>query len=164
MKSFTDTAGRKWCLAVNVSAVRRCRALVDVDLYGLVGDGLNKLGDLLGDPCQLVDVLWVLTRGVPDNPDATDEEFGASLGGDALGAATDAFLAELTDFFPDPRVRAGLKAVIAKGRTVAGLLAEHMESQVDAIDPASEARRLIGSSGNSPVSSASTPAPSPSAN
>lgn len=32
MKSFTDNAGRIWTVAVNVAAIKRVRAICDVDL------------------------------------------------------------------------------------------------------------------------------------
>ena len=46
----------------------------------------------------------------------------------------------------------------AAGRVRDNLL-EHLDRKLVAIDPATEARRLIGSSSISPASSGSTPAP-----
>ena len=36
MKSFTDNAGRIWTVAVNVAAIKRVRAICDVDLNAIV--------------------------------------------------------------------------------------------------------------------------------
>lgn len=163
MKTFKDNAGRTWTVAVNVAAVKRCRALVGVDLYGLVDDGFAGLGKLLNDPVTLVDVLYVLCKDEADKQGITDEDFGRAMAGDALGAAADAFVEEFTDFFPDPRVRAGLKGVVEKGRAVAALVLEESARRIERVDPASEARRLTASSGGAPASSASTPGRSPSA-
>lgn len=163
MKAFKDNAGRTWLVSINVAAVKRCRALCDVDLYGLVDDKFEGLSRLLGDPVSLVDVLYCLCKDEADKLGITDEDFGRGMGGDSLAVASDAFLEELTDFFPDPRVRAGLRKVLAAGRTVRDRLLDHLDLKLDGIDPDAEARRLIASSGNSPASSASTPAPSRSA-
>jgi hypothetical protein len=175
MKTFRDATGREWAVIIHVAAVKRCRALVGVDLYGLVDEGFEKLAKLLGDPVQLVDVLYVLCKQEADDRHLTDEDFGRSLGGDALQHATDAFLAELVDFFPDPRVRAGLQRVITAGRTVRDRMLDLMTDRLAEIDPEAEAARLLGvaasgpprsngSSGGLRESSASTPDPSPSAN
>ena len=39
MRTFTDNAGRTWTIQVNVTAVKRVRGLVGIDLYKLVDDG-----------------------------------------------------------------------------------------------------------------------------
>lgn len=163
MHVFRDNAGRSWPVAINVAAVRSCRGLLGLDLYGLVDDQFAGLGALLGDPCRLVDVLYVLCRDEAARLGVSDEDFGRAMAGDALEHAADAFLAELADFFPNPRVRAGLRQVVEKGRRVRDLMLDHAESLLAGLDPDSEARRLIASSGGSRGSSASTPAPSPSA-
>jgi transposase-like protein len=65
---------------------------------------------------------------------------------------------------PDARARASLTKVLSAGRKVRDKLLDHAEVVIDRLDPAAEASRLIASFGNSPASSGSTPAPSPSAN
>jgi hypothetical protein len=169
MHTFNDNANppKTWTVEINVQAVKRCRALVGVDLYGLVGDGLAGLGKLLGDPVQLVDVLFVICKDEADGRKLTDEDFGRAMRGDAVQAAADAFLEELADFFPDARIRAGLAKVIQASRTLRDrtitLATEEADRKLASLDYDSEARRLIASSGSSPASSASTPDRSPSA-
>jgi hypothetical protein len=70
---------------------------------------------------------------------------------------------ELVDFFPHARGRESLKKLIAACRKLTDKLLNHAEAQVAQIDLEAEASRLIGSFGSLPGSSASTPAPSPSA-
>jgi hypothetical protein len=153
MKTFKDSADRVWSVVINVNAVRRCRSLVDVDLPDLASDGCRPLGALLGDVVKLVDVLYVLCKAEADSRGLTDEDFGAGLGGDSLQNAADAFVAELADFFPDPRVRAGLKAVIEKGRAVQSRLMEVMAARLAAIDPDALAATLTTRSTDAPESS-----------
>lgn len=156
MKTFTDTANRVWTVAINVAAVKRCRALVEVDLYGLVDRGFEPLAALLGDPVKLVDTLYVLCKAEADARGVTDVQFGEALAGDALEAASTAFLAELVDFFPDPRVREGLRKILDAGRKVTATAIERMMATMATLDIEAEAAKLIGRSGTVPASSGST--------
>lgn len=157
MRVFKDNAGRAWTIAIHVAAVKRVRGLLGLDLYSLVDDRFQGLGKLLADPVALVDVLYVLCKDEADRLGVADEDFGRAMAGDAIEHASTAFLEELTDFFPDPRVRAGMRKVIEAGRKVRESLMTHLETGLDRIDPDAEARRLIGSYGNSPGSSGSIP-------
>lgn len=163
MKTFRDEEGREWLVKVHVAAVGRVRDRLGVDLYGLVDDGMKGLGALMGDPVKLVNVLYVLCQREAEARNISDEDFGAALAGDALEKATEAFLEALVDFFPSPRVRAGLTAIVEKGRTLQTLMMDHAEAQIASLDLESELRKYIASSGTSPDSSGSTPDPSPSA-
>ena len=164
MHSFRDTAGRTWTVAIHVAAVKRVRSLVAVDLYKLVDDGFQPLANLLGDPVQLVDVLYCLCQDEATSRGLSDEDFGRALAGDAITQAAEAFVEELIDFFPDARIRATLRKVQTTGQRVRDRLLDHVETTLAGIDPDQMAARWIASSGNSPASSASTPTRSPSAN
>ncbi len=164
MHTFADNLGRTWYVAVNVATIRRVRAALGVDLYQLVDDGMQELGKLVSDPVRLADVLYVLCKEDADTKNISDEDFGRALGGDAITSAAEALVEELVDFFPDERSRAALRRVIAAGRQVRTKLLDHAETMLDELDPDSCASALISSWTSSRASSASTPAPSPSAN
>ena len=157
MQRFVDNAGRTWVIQINVAAVKRVRGLLDVDLYKLVDNGFAGLAELLADPITLVDVIYVLCKDQADKEGVSDESFGASMAGDSIMLATEAFLDELTDFFPDPRIREGLKKVIAASRKMRDHIMERAFAKIKEIDPIREAERLIASSGTAPGSSESTP-------
>ena len=84
-----------------------------------------------------------------------------------LHAATEAFAEGLVDFFPDPASRAKMRLAMGKAKQVHASLLSRQEKAIGAMDPEAEADKLIatlkGLSGNSPASSVSTPALSPSA-
>ena len=164
MKTFTDNAGRTWTVAIHVAAVKRVRGLLGIDIYGLVDDSFAALTKLLADPVALVDLLYCLCQEEASARQVSDEDFGRAMGGDAIERATDAFLEELIDFFPDARVRASLRKVIEAGRKVRDNLLSHAETMIATIDPSREAQRLIDSSGSLPAQLVSTPDPSPSEN
>lgn len=164
MKMFKDNAGRTWTFAIHVTAVKRCRAALDVDIISLIDDKFEGLAKLLGDPIQFVDLLYVLCQDEAEKAGVTNEQFGCAMAGDAIEHAADAFLAELTDFFQNPRIRAGLTKVIQSSRKVRDRLMDHLEAKVETIDVEAEAEKLIASFGASQGSSESTPDPSLSAN
>ena len=157
MKPFTDSQGRTWNVTVNVSAIKRVRDILGVDLLDVAnGDLLSRLAD---DPCVLVDVLFVLCKPEADAKGVSDEDFGRGMVGGVLDEASAALLKELLDFFPS-----------AQRARALGKLVKVMEAQDAAVKAAAEAIRPLAaeagapaatpgdSSGNSPASAASTPA------
>jgi hypothetical protein len=120
MRTFKDNAGRTWSLTLNVWTVKKVRDLLGVDLLDLGGESATGPSDkkpgllfrLIADPVLLVDVLYVVCRDQADETGITDEQFGRAMGGDAIDAATKAFLEELADFTPSPRDRARARKVI----------------------------------------------------
>lgn len=157
MRQFRDNAGRTWVIQVHVSAIKRVRGLLGIDLYAVVMDSKSEngqnifegLGKLLGDPIQLVDVIYCLCKDEADKLGITDEDFGRSMAGDAIGLATDAFLGELVDFFPDPQVRLGIKRVLEASKTLQGKLSSLALDKLDKLDLDDLANKLSEPSGNS---------------
>ena len=78
--------------------------------------------------------------------------------------ATDAFLEELIDFFPEARARSSLRKIVAESRKVRDRLMGQAEKVLEKFDADREANKLLRSFGIAPESSASTPGPSPSGN
>lgn len=154
MHSFLDNAGRTWTLCIHVTAVKRLRALVGVDLYGLVDDKFSGLAKFLGDPVTLFDALYVLCHEQAEKLGISSEDFGSAMGGDSIEHASNAFLEELADFFPDARTREALKKVLQTSRRVRDLMIDQAIQSVEDLDLESIVRSLSTSSGRSPESSA----------
>lgn len=112
MRQFVDNAGRTWVIQIHAYAVKELRDLLDVDLYGLIDDNLQPLGKLLGDPIKLVDVIYCLCSDQAEKAGVTDRDFGRAMAGDSIEKAADAFVEELTDFFPNAQVRANLRKAL----------------------------------------------------
>ncbi|SRR5579875_2123134 len=164
MHTFTDNAGRVWTIAVNVATIKRVQGLLKVNLYKLLDDNFKGLGELLGDIIQLVDVLYCLCKEEAEARKVSDEDFGRAMFGDVIHQATEAFLEELIDFFPDPKVRRSLRKIIAESRRVRGRMLDRAEQVLEGFDADREANKLLRSFGIAPESSESTPDPSPSGN
>jgi hypothetical protein len=162
MHSFVDNEKRTWEISINVTAVKRIRGLMGVDLYALVDDGFKSLSKLVSDPVTLADVLYCLCKDQAEKQSITDEEFGRALAGDAITLAADAFVEELIDFFPDVRARASLRKAIEAGKAVRDKVLNHAEKLLESINPETEAQKWISSSGTWPESSGATQDHSPS--
>ncbi|MFH1022129.1 MAG: hypothetical protein V1809_01930 [Planctomycetota bacterium] len=160
MKTFKDNAGRTWAVAVDISAVKRVRSLLDVNLLDVL-DG-RLIERLAGDPVLLCDVIFALVKPEADAKGITDEDFGRAMAGDVVEQATTAFLEALTDFFPQGKRRllqkalGKLKAWETKALDVAEkrLESPELEQKLDAaLNPAGSATTSENSSGNLPGSS-----------
>ncbi|MBE3133406.1 MAG: hypothetical protein IMZ55_08020 [Acidobacteria bacterium] len=146
MKTFTDSQGRTWNVVVNVSAIKRVRDLLGVDLLDVAnGELLSRLAD---DPCLLVDVLFALCKPEADAKGVSDEDFGRGMVGGVLDEASAALMKELLDFFPS-----------AQRARALGRMARKITEQGAAVAEAAAAIQSMpgASSGNSPASAASTP-------
>jgi len=113
MKTFKDSKGRLWQIAVNVFTVKQVKSQLDVDLTQAVvmsstpqtQPDVSLIDRLNNDPVLLADVLYVICRQEAEEKGVSDEEFGRSLAGRPIADATMALLEEIVDFFPDPARR-----------------------------------------------------------
>ena len=145
MQTFKDKAGRAWHVVIDVSALKRVRGLLAVDLMDVAGgDLLSRLAD---DPCLLVDVLFALCKPEADAAKVADEDFGRAMVGNVLDEASSALIKELCDFFPSARRARALGKLIAR--------LKEDEAAIEALKTETPG----GSSGGSPASQAATPAP-----
>ena len=170
MRTFKDNAGRTWSLTLNVWTVKKVRDLLGVDLLDLGGESATGSSDkkpgllfrLIADPVLLVDVLYVVCRDQADGASVMDEQFGRAMGGDAIDAATKAFLEELADFTPSPRDRARARKVIETTWAMIDKAQDVLDAKAEKELPAaveSALSALGNSSTSSPDSSAQTQDP-----
>ena len=160
MRSFKDNAGRTWTIAINVDAIKRVRAVAKIDLLTAIDGKLFQ--QLADDPVLLVDTIYCVCKPEADAQGITDEDFGRAMAGDAVDAATTAFLEELIDFFPSQKRRPLLKALeklIALQAKAWSLVEKTINS--DAMDRRldAELEKLNASFGSSLESPALTQAP-----
>ena len=163
-RCFTDDSGRDWLVAINVTTVKRVRALCDVDLMAILDESGALLARFVDDPALLADVLYVACQAQADERDVSDEQFGELLAGDTLQKATDAFLEALVDFFPQETRRKALRRLIEKINKVQGIALNMAVTQLE--DPELDKRmeeavaKVLtpgGSLTDAPESSDSTP-------
>lgn len=157
MQTFKDNAGRAWCVTISVDAIKRVRAHLKIDLMALDQGLFEKL---ISDPILLCDLVYVLCKPEADAQKITDEDFGRSMGGDAIDGATEAVLKELVGFFPSGR-RELIQHAVEKLRRLETLALDRAHKKLDSKEMEQamerELSRLEASGGpsmNSPVSAA----------
>jgi hypothetical protein len=117
MASFKDNKGREWNVDITVNDLRRIREKLGVRLDDLPKDGFKGLADLMADVVLLVNVVFLLCDEQAAAIKVTDEEFGRSLGGDAITDMVDAFIEAYCCFCPS-RLRLPLRTLAEKVRTM----------------------------------------------
>lgn len=169
MHTFTGGDGSVWNLSLNVHSLERIRSLVrhsdgtPVDLWQiwegqfLSDDPDTQLNRLLRSPVTLCQTLHAALE-------CEFEEFSRAMDGDGLQHAAQALVDELIDFFP-PSQRQTIRALLSQERELeeelqARLRQTHQET-TERLRAELDSQRA-GCAGNSPDSSDSTPAPSPS--
>jgi hypothetical protein len=165
MKTFTDSAGRTWTIALTIDAAKRVKSLLDVNLLEPEAGDPPLLTRLGTGVILLCDVIFAIVKPQADAAGVSDEQFGAALGGDAILAAQRAFYEELVDFFRKLGRTDLAKAVDAQ-RRVMDLAVARIETRIERLDlemmvdnTLRDAESTPGALSTSlPPSSASTPA------
>lgn len=134
MPSFKDARQREWLVALDAPTIRLVRQECHVDLGGTDGSEFNRLAE---DPVLLVDVLWVICREQAGKQNLAAEEFGRSLVGDPIDAATAALEQAWHSFFPQ-RKRSLLLSLSAKNAAIRLKAEELTRAKID--DPELEQR------------------------
>ena len=127
MKTFKDSEGREWPVAVNTTTAKRVRDLCNVDLLDVASDRGALILRIAADAVLLGDVLYAMCRTKAEERGLTDEQFGEAMDGDAVEAATEALLEELVDFFRG-RKRALLTKALAKANQYVDMAADKAEA------------------------------------
>lgn len=159
MRSFTDSKGRSWSIALNIAAARRVRQQLGVDL--LDANLPEVLKRVFADTVLLCDVLFVIAdANAEPNSRVSSEDFGRALHGDYIEKGADALLGALEDFTPSPRARARVGQML---KAVRSEMAK-VQDQADAAVEAAIARLASGQASSvSQPSPASSPGDTPSA-
>ena len=158
MQIFKDRNGQEWQIVLNVFQMKRIRAALGVDLVNVIELGpdgtvkVDMIDRIANDPCLLVDLLWVLVQEQAKVLNITDEQFGTALAGDAIEAATKAFLDELVDFFPGAK-RLFLQKAVGLARKFGGEWNETLKQALEDPELEKRVRESMTSSTSSPESS-----------
>lgn len=101
MKAFNDSKGQPWLLDITVSALRRIKAVADIDLGDfnaiVSGDIFRRIS---ADPVLLADILYAALMPEVEKRGLEKDAFCDLIRGDAIEDASRALLESLADFFP----------------------------------------------------------------
>jgi len=138
MKTFTDSKGREWAVAINLATATRIRDIGNVDLLRLDMGKLPELGELINDQYRMFDVLWACVYPQAQRLGVSKEEFGEELFGDHLFEATNAVLDELCRFTPDPKNRDLFIRAISISRQKSQQARESLTRALDQVEAGSQ--------------------------
>lgn len=151
MAKFRDNKNREWILEWDVFLAERVLAGPGFNLDTCLEENLKGLVDLNRNSPLMARVVYLMCEDQADKASVTPEDFGRSLGGDALQGMRKAFMEAVADFYPAHQ-RQILRALVAKGEEVAEKAARLGVKEIERHDP-------FASVTSSPATSGSTPAP-----
>jgi len=128
LKTFKDTAGRTWSLSLTIGSAKKIRDLLEIDLFG--DDISTIVTDLASDPVRLAGVLWVLVSDEAAAKDINEDDFFGAFSGDVIEAATDLFLEELVQLYPEKK-RVILHKILEKIRSAELRILEQAQAMVE---------------------------------
>lgn len=139
MSVFATTDGRKWTVAVNLGTVKRVREATGVDILALVSDQ-RAISEAFSDNIRLAEVIASVIKPELAAAGVTDDQFFSVIDGAVIESATEALLAEVANFFQEPRrtilvkamekVRVAVKEQNARGAAEALKALETMQVEI----------------------------------
>ncbi len=103
MKTFTDTQGRSWSIAINFTSLCRVKDLTGVDLIKFVDVRSETFSEVVDDAYLLFDVLCAVVKPQMQQTGISIEEFGTALDETALESAVKTLIEGVIDFFRDEK-------------------------------------------------------------
>jgi len=103
MRTFKDSAGRAWNLAITVDAIKRVMGSVGVNLSELHAGDPPLIVRLEADAILLFDVIFQLVAPQAASVGVSAEQFATSIDAQSVGPVVTAFWEELADFFQSLR-------------------------------------------------------------
>ena len=165
MHTFKDKADRSWDLEATYASYARVKAHTGVSLFDLATDERKSL-EQLADPFVLGQVIWCMVEPQAIARKLTPEAFYEAFDGKTLEASCNALIDEMVFFCPT-RVQKILSVAVKKVREVDAAADKAVDDRMPQLEAAMDAEISRLTSGlldtNLPESSASTPAPGPSA-
>lgn len=99
MRRFTDTTGRDWHLVLTIGSAAAVKSALGVDLLAPEAGDPPLLQRLAQDDLLLGSVIAELLTGQMTERKMTAADVSAAFDGQTMAAASEAFYAELVDFF-----------------------------------------------------------------
>lgn len=112
MKTFRTNDGTEWRVVVNVLTIKRVMDLTGLRLTDLFSTA-DKIQEFFANEVRFCEVLYATIKPDADAAGKSIDDFLAVIDGSVFEAAAEALLAEVVDFFPEPR-KGLLKKVLEK--------------------------------------------------
>lgn len=133
MSSFKDNTGREWTIDINVDSIDRVHKATGVSIHLLLDDKCKAFGELVANMPAFAHVCYILCDAEEAGVD--QRVFAKGLKGDPFNLMVDAFLEELTLFFPDPRRREAVGKIIQSLRSLNNQMMTKLTTEMETFDP-----------------------------
>lgn len=117
MRTFKTSDGTEWRISVNVGTVKRCLEETGLRLTDLFASE-GKIAEFFSDDLKFAEVLWSLIGPQAASAGKTVDDFFQAIDGTVIESAAESLLAEIVDFFQEPR-RTLLRRVLEKYQAAA---------------------------------------------
>jgi len=117
--AFTDGLGRQWLLKVNIRTVRVVREHLGIDLETFMESGETMADLMFKNRDTFCQILWIMCERQAKDKNIEPEVFAEGLDGQAINAATSAFLQAVVDFSPRPQMAQAIREAWAMYETEA---------------------------------------------
>lgn len=129
MRTFRATDGTEYRVNVNVLTIKRVLEETGLRLTDLFADE-RAIGQFFSDDVRFAEVVLATIRPQLVEAKRSPDEFFASLDGTVIQAAAEALLAEVADFFQEPR-RTMLRRVMERYQAAADKVRTEVQADVD---------------------------------
>jgi hypothetical protein len=130
MKTFKDSKNVSWDISITVGTIKRIKDITGIDVFEESAKQKNIFITVSEDPILLCNILYAICKPQADERKITDEQFGESMGGDAIEVATNCFIEELIDFFPSAK-RPAFRKMMAKAESMQKTGIEYITKALD---------------------------------
>jgi hypothetical protein len=103
MPSFVDASGREWTVTITVEEIAAVKEALDIHLTKLVDEDIKKLFELIADPIECVNVLWVCCRSQAEARGIDQRQFAKGFAGESFEAGGRCLVRAVFGFFPPSR-------------------------------------------------------------
>jgi hypothetical protein len=141
----------EWKVNLTIGLLGDIKRETGIDLAHIFTDGEKLAEVMFSDTLKIVDAIWLICEPQATAAGVTQEQFLRTLDGEALDAATHAMLLGMTDFFPKARGREAMKRNLPRAM-------QRMTEKSNEVMEKGLRSMFSDTPGNSPESSASTPA------
>lgn len=169
MRSFSDTKGNRWTLAIDYLAKCRIHQATGISLLSLLDKEVQPFLELISDEDKSIAVVAAIIEPQLAKANVTKDQFFEALAGDVIADLQTQLSWAIVDFFPVPGRREALQKVLTTWHETNAQMIDKARTEAETIDPKAMAGQLVreferqatsaasAKSGDSPASSASSP-------
>ena len=156
MRSFKDTSGAHWEVAIDVPVARVIRSRTEIDVHSMFSQ--ETLTMLAGNTLVLTDLLWAVVERQAEKRGVSELEFFQRLDSEIIETATDLLFDAVVDYLPEKKRKQAarlLAALRAAGKEAIQLASKQLDKSLKKMETT-----LASTNGSTSLPESSAPASS----